>query len=243
MNLKTTFFAATTAIAMGGAATAATIEVELYNTDPLNTSTDTYIDALDNPVTQDFENIEGVNGNTQLGGILNTNVGSFETLGGTGTGGSAVGDGTELSVKNSNGFGRQNTTTGGEYWLDSNDTFGIRWIASLANNTKFTQLAFSLSDAVDQGATLTVAAAGDFITADLDLSDQNNGTLQWVVVSFENAVEMATISLTNSKLNDGFGIDDTTIAAVPLPAGILLLGTALGGLGVVRRRTAKKADA
>jgi len=39
-----------------------------------------------------------------------------------------------------------------------------------------------------------------------------------------------------SGSEDGFDIDSITLTAVPLPAGVLLLGTALAGLGVARRR-------
>ena len=41
----------------------------------------------------------------------------------------------------------------------------------------------------------------------------------------------------------GVGLYDVQLSAVPLPAGILLLGTALGGLGIARSRKAKKAAA
>lgn len=41
----------------------------------------------------------------------------------------------------------------------------------------------------------------------------------------------------------GVGLYDVQISAVPLPAGFLLLGTALGGLGIARRRKTKKAAA
>ena len=46
--------------------------------------------------------------------------------------------------------------------------------------------------------------------------------------------------------NDGVGLADgalagVNVAAVPLPAGMLLLGTALGGFSFARRRQNKKA--
>ena len=39
-----------------------------------------------------------------------------------------------------------------------------------------------------------------------------------------------------SGSEDGFDLDAITVSAVPVPAGVLLLGTALAGLGVARRK-------
>lgn len=236
MYLKTTL-AATALVMSGLAASAATmINVQTFST----AAYDAYVANRDVLASEDFEGFDAeVEGNLPV-----TGVGSFTQLGtNVGSGGSVVGSGEELAVRdglgNISGFGRTNTTVGGKNWLDSNDTDGIVWNATIGGGL-FDEVAFALSDAADLGATLSVIANGDTLTT---LIGQGNGTVNWVVVSFMDSVGSANITLSNNMTNDGFGIDDATIASVPLPAGILLLGTALGGLGIARRRKNAKADA
>lgn len=172
----------------------------------------------------------------EIAGGLDTAVGSFSSLGGTGSGGSVVGSGTGLSLKTAasgNAFGRSNGTPGGAWWLDSNDTFGIGWTVS--TGTAFDVIAFMLSDAADVGATLTVSADGTVLD---QILNRANATRSLVVISFGAPVLTAGINLRNDRLNDGLGIDEALvgIAPVPLPAGGLLLLSALGGVALVRRR-------
>lgn len=229
MYLKTTLAAAALALT-GAAASAATISVQQFSA----AAYAAYTGSVDVLASEDFE---GFPAEVQ-GDLPVTSVGAFASLGPTGTGSSVVGDGTELAVRDGStvsGFGRVNTTqtVGAKNWLDSNDTLGIEWMASLGG-ASFRQLAFSLSDAADQGAELSVAADGSVLTT---FVGQGNGTVDWIVITFGGNVSSATITLENNdRLDDGFGIDDATIAAIPLPAGLLLLGTALGGLGLARRR-------
>ena len=227
MNFKTTLLAASL-VAAGGVASASTmISIQTFS----DAAYDAYVANTKVLATEDFEGFEA----EVQGALPMTAVGSFSTLGPTGSGDSVVGDGTEVAVRDGSTvdpFGRVNTTDGGKNWLDSNDTTGIVWDAEL-DGALFDEVAFSLSDATDQGATLSVIAGGETAS----FSGLGNGNVQWVIVSFMDSVDMATITLSNNdQLNDGFGIDDATIAAVPLPAGLLLLGTALGGLGIARRR-------
>ncbi len=231
MEFKTTLAAAAVLAVTGAAASAATISVSTF-------SAAAYAAYTGSVQVLGSEDFEGFAAETQ-GDLPMTAVGAFASLGPTGTGQSVVGDGTELAVRDGStvsGFGRTNTTqtVGAKNWLDSNDTLGIEWTAELAGGGSFRQLAFSLSDAADQGATLTISADGDSLTS---FVGQGNGTTDWIVITFGSNITSATIELANTdRLDDGFGIDDATIAAVPLPAGILLLGTALGGLAVSRRR-------
>ncbi len=229
MNFKTTLLAASL-VAAGGVASASTmISIQTFS----DAAYDAYVANTKVLATEDFEGFEA----EVQGALPMTAVGSFSTLGPTGSGDSVVGDGTEVAVRDGSTvdpFGRVNTTQGDDAknWLDSNDTTGIVWDAEL-DGVFFDEVAFSLSDATDQGATLSVIAGGETAS----FSGLGNGNVQWVIVSFMDSVDMATITLSNNdQLNDGFGIDDATIAAVPLPAGLLLLGTALGGLGIARRR-------
>ncbi len=172
----------------------------------------------------------------EAGASLNSAVGSFSSLGGTGSGGSVVGSGTGLSLKTAasgNAFGRSNSTPGGAWWLDSNDTFGIGWTVN--TGAAFDVIAFMLSDAADVGATLTVSADGTVLD---QILNRANATRSLVVISFGAPVLTAQVSLRNDRLNDGFGIDDALagISPVPLPAGGLLLLTAIGGMALIRRR-------
>lgn len=227
------------ALALGAtAASAASITVETYS----RSAYAAYLAGTNSRTVEDFENI--VPKSAEISPVA-TAVGIFDTLGGTGTGGSVIGTGTQLAVrtKGSNAFGRTNTTDGGKFYLDTNDTFGIGWDVALAGGMSFNSIAFSLSDAADQGAQVEISADGEFLR---QLVDFKNASVQFVVVSFEEMIDAATINLSNldgsngMMINDGFAIDDVTVAVAPIPvpaAGLLLLG-ALGGLGLRARRRA-----
>ena len=182
-------------------------------------------------------------------------MGSFTTLGGKGSGSTAVDvnnqkvdnatRGLNLSIRqNGDGLdqgGRQNTSvgTGHETYLDSNDTLGIKWMAS-AGGTAFDRLLFTLTDPSDQGKTLTISAAG-FTQKFTIAPRQPNGEIFNVLIGFSSAVTGATISLAKSGLNDGFSIDNATIGAVPLPAAAWLLLGVSGALVAAKRRSARRA--
>lgn len=73
---------------------------------------------------------------------------------------------------------------------------------------------------------------------------KSKDTTQWVLQEYRFEVETAgTVRLKFSArgTEDTLGgfIDDVSISAVPLPAGVLLMGSALAGLGVASRRRRK----
>jgi len=245
-----TLAAATVALATGAQAT--TISVQTF--------TDLAFSNLvnSNTVVEDFENpadlsltFEGSGsgrgtapnnfGEIAAGTSIGSSVGSFTGLGGTGSGSTCA----ALSIGNTtcenialqfdpdvNGQGNI-VPDDGKWSINAADTQGIQWDASLSGGTKFTSLFFAMRDASDQGATLTVAADG---AVPLEFSNLSNNNEQLVLITFGTAVSSATITMTNSKLNDSFSIDGAAISAVPLPAaGFLLLG-GLGGLAALRRR-------
>lgn len=203
---------------------------------------DDIVNGLAAPQVETFESMGpdvcGSGSNAcETAGALNTSVGTFETLGGTGTGESLVGSGTNLSLKTAasgTAYGRSNTAPGGAWWLDSNDTFGVGW--SVSSGYAFDQVAFVLSDAADVGATLSVSVNGNFLA---NILNQGNGDRILVMISFTAPVLSADVEMRNDRLNDGFGIDDAVVgrvAHVPLPAaGLLLLG-GIAGLAALRRR-------
>lgn len=178
-----------------------------------------------------------------------TAVGSFSTIGGTGSGGTVSGadfanDGNLLALRDGNVYGRTSTTrhlTGkaaDDIFLDSNDTYGIRWDVSLGGSM-FNRLLFTLTDAADTGARLVITVGG----SDIVLMGLGSGKSRLIEIDLGGAFSSATVLLTNkngnlSKLirNDGFSIDDVTVSAVPLPASALLLLGGIGGLAAVRRR-------
>jgi len=181
----------------------------------------TMLNGFASSTVEDFESITV----GQKTSPFSTAVGTFSTLGGTGSGatvsGTADSDGTDLYVRGANTFGRENTTPGGSNFLDSNDTFGVKWVVDIGS--MFDRIMFTLSDASDTGANLTILADGTSLETFFD--GQSNGKTDTILISFDFVT------------NDGFGLDDLTVgAAVPLPPAVAMLGAGVVALGALRRR-------
>lgn len=252
--------AAAAALALSaGVAQAATITVSEF-------SKAGYVNALaslgPSVVREDFEDEDYAVGNVGNGTGdpgFKTKVGTFRTMGGTGSGGTVRDpdpdlDGTKLAIRTGYVYGRSSTTdllaspTDNDdpddgildKFLDSNDTFGIRWNVDIGS--MFTRLVFVLTDATDVGAKMTIKTDG---AEDAVLFGLGEGNRRLVVVDFGSAVRFAEIAFFNSNKrngngfpNDGFSIDDIAVSAVPLPAPALMLLAGLGGLAAFRRKRA-----
>ena len=243
-----------------GAVQAASISVTTFSVGDYNDQ----LDLLGTVVAEDFEGFTEGNvgeGPQPNAGFVTSTVGTFWTLGGKGSGGTvtdpvskgnfAGNDGTKLAIRDGNVYGRSSTTdllagmsdssTDGvkDMFLDSNDTFGIKWLVDIGS--MFDRLIFVLTDATDQGATLTISADG---AAPVVFKGFKPSNRQLVVVDFGGAVPTAHITLANTdkdgkpKNNDGLSIDDIAVSVVPLPAPALLLIGGLAGLAAFRRKRA-----
>lgn len=187
-------------------------------------------------VTEDFE--EFTSGQLINGGLA-TDVGIFKK--GAGSDGTGVCDAKDadcsspgiLNAAGSPFGGRQNTTLGGDNWLDSNDYTDMIWDVDVAGLSAFHTLAFLATDIGDVGGTLTVAFENG-ANASVNLFDQSNGEINLITATFDPKVVSATVTFSNTAKNDGFGIDDAT--AIPIPATFGLLGLGLIGLGAVGSR-------
>ena len=199
-------------------------------------------------VTEDFEGFAAWNGTTGTANPVATRVGSVRGESPLpGSGGSAVNGGAGLEVRADLApgvpgsytalSGRSNTSPGGRNWLDSNDLKRMIWDADGGPGTRtFDSLIFLLTDVGDiRGTDFAIAVEGGGETASLHVAPQANGTINLVRILFDRAVGAATVTLTSAR-NDGFGIDDLTVARVtpvPLPPVALLLFGAIAGLGWV----------
>lgn len=243
-----TFATVAALLAMGTAAQAASVTVQTFSFAEYNNQ------LTSNSVVEDFESFStlsgsfangdafsGTNSGT-LSGALGTNVGVFNTLGQTGSGttcqsnnGGADCDTLALEFDDINGQGNV-VPADGHYSLSSNDTLGISWLVGLAGGQEFTSAAFALRDAADVGArSLTVTVGGQSFS----FGDFADGNEQLVVVNFGGRFDSAQIDL-QTGVNDGFTYDGAVVAAVPLPASVLLMLGGLGALGATARRRAKK---
>ncbi len=215
-------------------ATASTITISSFSKSGYETATG----GMSHSVVQNFEGT--AEGNVANG--YSTNVGSFSTLGGIGSGGTVknadfANNGGLLALRDGNVYGRKSTTSvlsgnsADDMFLDSNDTYGIRWDVSLGGGF-FDKLLVTLTDATDVGAEMTIKV-GDAITT---ISGLGDGAKKLVEIDFGESLSNATIFFRNNGLNDGFSLDDIAVSEVPLPASALLLIGGLGGLAALRRR-------
>ncbi|MCU4653570.1 VPLPA-CTERM sorting domain-containing protein [Roseibacterium sp. SDUM158016] len=202
-------------------------------------------------IVEDFEGF-GALGEGEVGSNFSTDVGTFNTLGGTGSGGTVTGlsgnTGTELALRDGNTFRRVNTTPGGRWYLDSNDTWGMSW--EVSTGSMFSRIVFTLADGSDAGGWLAIISEGIRVEQRTN-GRLGDGNIATVVVDFGRAVSSALITIGNYSgsgsqgfvRNDGFSVDDISvnIAPVPLPAGLPLLLAGLGGLVALGRR--RKANA
>lgn len=220
---------------------AASITVSDFNAGNYNAIASGYGDTR-------VENFEGYGEDNVANGFA-TSVGSFSTLGGTGTGGTVKkadfdNDGSQLAVRDGNVYGRKSTTAAlsgdasDDTFLDSNDTYGISWMVSLGGSM-FNKLALTVTDAADVGAIMKIVVGSDVY----EISSLGNGAQKIVEIEFGGLVQIASVFFGNwdsngsTRLNDGFSIDDITVSKVPLPASALLL---LGGLAGLSRFRSKK---
>ncbi|MDA8746749.1 VPLPA-CTERM sorting domain-containing protein [Litoreibacter sp.] len=106
---------------------------------------------------------------------------------------------------------------------DDNVTAGEGVIVSFDTEVKLTDLFFRN------------ATHGD-LTGDLMINGMNYS----VVAGLLSALDLGSIASSSAfdfqYTNSEFYLSTATVSAVPLPAGFLLMGTALGGLGLMRRR-------
>lgn len=208
------------------------------------------------PGEEDFETLGGSLGEGEVGANFATSVGTFNTLGGTGTGGTVSGlsgnSGAELALRDGNTYGRVNTVpTGGTWYLDSNDTYGMSW--DVDTGSAFNTVVFTLVDGSDTGAFLRISADGANYEQRVG-GKLPNGNASIVVVSFSSLMNDALIEIGNYtgtnelRTNDGFSVDGLRVGVlnnlnnpspVPLPASGLLLAGALGVAGWRARHKAR----
>jgi len=246
------FVAYVLGMGLASAAGAVTLELDGFARSELATARGAMSDFLADHTVKNFhaETFEGFKAWDGTSGTTDpqaTKVGSFTTLGGHGTGHSAINGGYGLEVRGDNDmfWGRYNTDKlpGGNLldgqWLDSNDTHGMRW--KVGGVGAFNALAFFITDAADVGAKFSLKV-GDTLYSDIRGAGGRhaNGNISFVRILLPKAVKSLVVELSHDRLNDGFGIDGAAvaeIAPIPVPLSAVLLATGLAALAGLRRRS------
>ncbi len=172
---------------------------------------------------------------------FNTAVGTFSVTE------SAVSDNGEVNPDNlmiesteTGEFGRNIPKAAGDLWLDSNDVQQMTWDLSSVG-AAFDSLGFFLVDANDNGARLILRfddGSQESVAIDTSLG---NGNVAYITLISDISINQATIMFdnngdSNGMTNDGYSIDNITVAHVPEPTALALLGLGLLGFAAARKR-------
>lgn len=232
------------ALAMGSAAGAATLNISTFAPSDVSGAL-TAAEALRKPgeasVSENFESFAAWGSGTGTQNPASA-VGTFTAIGGKGLGSSVIGDATKLQVRGDTpmAWNRINTSNGGNNWLDSNDTHGMKW--DVGGLPSFDALSFILTDVADQGGKFSIQIGGKMFSEVLGASGRlADGGIYVVSILLPEAVNSLSVLLHNDTLKDGFGIDNIRVALenptpIPLPPAALLIVAGIGAIAVVRRR-------
>jgi hypothetical protein len=175
---------------------------------------------------------------------LALNVVDFAASGLCGFGKSVINDGCSVVKKAdptaTHAYGRFDPL-GGEWW-DSQDLAFVDW--AVKSDVAFTSLTFALTDAFDQRPAPKFGLLDSNFALAVDgtlwsiAARQANANLKWLTVEFGEAVTSANLHFF-TRTNDGFSISSATVAPVPIPAGVWLLGTGIAAFFGLRRKAAR----
>ena len=106
----------------------------------------------------------------------------------------------------------------------SNDAKLVTWTIGAPLTGSFNAFGFYISDATDQGATLTLNFSNGTSAQVVLPSFSTNGNVGYVTVKTDMGIVGGVLDFINSNGTDGWGIDDVTVGRVPEPSTLLLIG-------------------